>query len=97
MFHFRVRNGTGWDHQAMTTRLRGALLVVLTVYPVGHCIAALLLSFCLLKQQTDIRVAMRRVNHNFFCVEGLSHESSSSPGVIHLGVYEVYRMLVVLG
>ena len=21
MFHFRVRNGTGWDHQAMTTRL----------------------------------------------------------------------------
>ena len=22
MFHFRVRNGTGWDHQAMTTRLR---------------------------------------------------------------------------
>ena len=20
MFHFRVRNGTGWDHQAMTTR-----------------------------------------------------------------------------
>ena len=24
MFHFRVRNGTGWDHQAMTTRVRGA-------------------------------------------------------------------------
>ena len=24
MFHFRVRNGTGWDHQAMTTRLRFA-------------------------------------------------------------------------
>ena len=22
MFHFRVRNGTGWGHQAMTTRLR---------------------------------------------------------------------------
>ena len=38
MFHFRVRNGTGWDHQAMTTRLRGALLCyrLLTVYPVGH-------------------------------------------------------------
>ena len=30
--------------------------------------AALLLSF-VLKQQTDIRVAMRRVYHNFFCVE----------------------------
>ena len=25
MFHFRVRNGTGWDHQAMTTRFQGAL------------------------------------------------------------------------
>ena len=26
MFHFRVRNGTGWGHQAMTTRLQEALL-----------------------------------------------------------------------
>ena len=26
MFHFRVRNGTGWDHQAMTTRFQGARL-----------------------------------------------------------------------
>ena len=69
MFHFRVRNGTGWDHQAMTTRLRGALSYLLTVYPVGHVFAALLLRRCLLKQQTDIRVAMRRVNHHFFCVE----------------------------
>ena len=24
MFHFRVRNGTGWGHQAMTTRFQGA-------------------------------------------------------------------------
>ena len=24
MFHFRVRNGTGWDHQAMTTRFQEA-------------------------------------------------------------------------
>ena len=24
MFHFRVRNGTGWGHWAMTTRLRFA-------------------------------------------------------------------------
>ena len=71
MFHFRVRNGTGWDHQAMTTRLRGALLLysLLTVYPVGHVFAALLLRGSLGKQQTDIRVAMRRVYHNFFCVE----------------------------
>ena len=26
MFHFRVRNGTGWGHQAMTTRFQGASL-----------------------------------------------------------------------
>ena len=42
MFHFRVRNGTGWDHQAMTTRLRGSVLCLLipfTVYPVGHVAA----------------------------------------------------------
>ena len=25
MFHFRVRNGTGWDHQAMTTRFQEAV------------------------------------------------------------------------
>ena len=31
--------------------------------------AALLLRVSLWKQQTDIRVAMRRVYHNFFCVE----------------------------
>ena len=42
MFHFRVRNGTGWGHQAMTTRLRGSVLYLLipfTVYPVGHVAA----------------------------------------------------------
>ena len=26
MFHFRVRNGTGWGHQAMTTRLQEGCL-----------------------------------------------------------------------
>ena len=31
MFHFRVRNGTGWDHQAMTTRLQEALLAACPV------------------------------------------------------------------
>ena len=84
---------SGYDHQVA----RSFAFFLLTVYPVGHVFAALLLSFCLLKQQTDIRVAMRWVNHNFFALSFLSLESSSSPGVIHLGVYEVYRMLVVLG
>lgn len=47
MFHFRVRNGTGWGHQAMTTRLRsvaGALrmllvLLALTACPGRHVVA----------------------------------------------------------
>ena len=56
---------SGYDHQVARSFV---LYRLLTVYPVGH-VAALLLSFCLWKQQTDIRVAMRRVNHNFFCVE----------------------------
>ena len=29
MFHFRVRNGTGWDHQAMTTRFQEAVFLLL--------------------------------------------------------------------
>ena len=38
MFHFRVRNGTGWDHQAMTTRLRfvALLLAASTACPGRH-------------------------------------------------------------
>ena len=28
MFHFRVRNGTGWGHQAVTTRFRRAAVCV---------------------------------------------------------------------
>ena len=43
MFHFRVRNGTGWGHRAMTTRLRSRVLfaaVCLWVF------AARLLSVC---------------------------------------------------
>ena len=50
MFHFRVRNGTGWGHQAMTTRLQEAFL--LSACPV--IIFAALMYF---GGQTDIRVA----------------------------------------
>ena len=57
MFHFRVRNGTGWDHQAMTTRLRGAL-VFCSPFIRSVMFAALLLRECQRKQQTDIRVAV---------------------------------------
>ena len=28
MFHFRVRNGTGWGHQAMTTRFQEAAVLL---------------------------------------------------------------------
>ena len=57
---------SGYDHQVARSF---TLYRLLTVYPVGHVFAALLLRGCLGKQQTDIRVAMRRVYHNFFCVE----------------------------
>ena len=57
---------SGYDHQVARSF---ALYRLLTVYPVGHVFAALLLRGSLWKQQTDIRVAMRRVYHNFFCVE----------------------------
>ena len=95
MFHFRVRNGTGWDHQAMTTRLRGALLCyrLLTVYPVGHVFAALLLRGSLGKQQTDIRVAMRVGFQSF----AFPLNQAFFFKACHRGWYEVYWMLVALG
>ena len=36
MFHFRVRNGTGWDHQAMTTRFWIDYFVTRNSYFVIH-------------------------------------------------------------
>ena len=88
MFHFRVRNGTGWGHQAMTTRLR-FLAFVLLQPPArvvmfacsGLCVLLLLLavfsawlSARLCFQQADIRVA--RGCFSFLCV--CSHSRSSS-------------------
>ena len=32
MFHFRVRNGTGWGHWAMTTRFQMHLIVLLPIW-----------------------------------------------------------------
>ena len=43
MFHFRVRNGTGWDHQAMTTRLRITFSSSYFVCLLIMCAAVLLL------------------------------------------------------
>ena len=66
MFHFRVRNGTGWGHWAMTTRFQisscGLLGVILLTWP---SLAFGLLWLCagfalrvLRGKQADIRVAM---------------------------------------
>ena len=87
MFHFRVRNGTGWDHQAMTTRLRFAALLALasTACPGRHvcvlrgsvfCCCCLLLSLLcrLCFQQADIRVARGLFLSYAFC----SHSRLSS-------------------
>ena len=53
MFHFRVRNGTGWGHQAMTTRLRLALFCS-SVCLIIICACGLLFVF---QRQAGIRVA----------------------------------------
>ena len=72
MFHFRVRNGTGWGHQAMTTRLRFlAFAYCFNRLPGSSCLLASGLCILLLLlavfaawlfarrcvQQADIRVA----------------------------------------
>ena len=64
MFHFRVRNGTGWGHQAMTTRLL-PYFVLCTLYFVLQLVwlSSALAGCCLVcwlpagGQQADIRVA----------------------------------------
>ena len=50
MFHFRVRNGTGWGHQAMTTRLQEAFLL-------SACPVIIFAALVYFSGQTDIRVA----------------------------------------
>ena len=86
MFHFRVRNGTGWGHQAMTTRLRFLAFVllqpparvVISLLALGSVCCCCCLLFSLLCrrcfQQADIRVA--RGCFSFLCV--CSHSRSSS-------------------
>ena len=37
MFHFRVRDGTGWGHWAMTTRLRQGLTYLPNVWEFARC------------------------------------------------------------
>ena len=46
MFHFRVRNGTGWDHQAMTTRFQEAASCSLLAYLAVICACGLLCCVC---------------------------------------------------
>ena len=66
MFHFRVRNGTGWGHWAMTTRFLldacfcSSLSLSLPGYrlPLGLGCVLLLRGFLCFVWQADIRVAM---------------------------------------
>ena len=53
MFHVRVRNGTGWGHQAMTTRLQEAFLF----FFLFARSAVLRGVVCWMLRQADIRVA----------------------------------------
>ena len=87
MFHFRVRNGTGWDHQAMTTGL--------LIYFV-HRISYFVLQPARLSRCCGMFWWWRsgRLTSAWQCVGLITisfalrfHvESSLSPGVIHLGL-----------
>ena len=64
MFHFRVRNGTGWGHWAMTTRFQmlfcgGFCLSGCHLPWVGGCVLCAGFALRVLRgKQADIRVAM---------------------------------------
>ena len=60
MFHFRVRNGTGWDHQAMTTRFQEAASFFASCLSGCHLrlrVTVLCVLAAVCWQQADIRVA----------------------------------------
>ena len=90
MFHFRVRNGTGWGHQAMTTRLRLALFCS-SVCLIIICACGLLFIF---QRQAGIRVAC------FVCFCSsltLGYICFKQKLLVTGVVYKVDWMLVVLG
>ena len=72
MFHFRVRDGTGWDHQAKTTGVLMQLLLVFVLAVLGQLSRVSLLAgffggHCPVGQ-IDIRAA--------FCVSVIGLSSS---------------------
>ena len=82
MFHFRVRNGTGWDHQAMTTRLQEALLAACPAVLLRGIVAGRLTS------------AWHGFVLNSVLNLALSKLVTGGDAIV---VYEVNWMLVVLG
>ena len=110
MFHFRVRNGSGWGHQAVTTRL--LLYFVLRVLPFFVLPTSyFVLQFvwlssaflgCCCGWQTGIRVAsgifvfQRVARFSTLITFSESCRNCLSPGVTFL-LYKVCWMLVVLG
>ena len=110
MFHFRVRNGTGWGHQAMTTRLRFLAFVLLQ--PPARVVMFICSGLCVLLlllavfsawlsarrrfQQADIRVARGCLflSYAFALTQGYQ---AFYQRLVTEGLIEVYWMLVALG
>ena len=86
MFHFRVRNGTGWGHQAMTTRLRFLAFVLLQ--PLARVVISLLAlgsvfcCSCLLFSLLDslLGVAFSRLTSAWLVVLFLSYAFALTQG-----------------
>ena len=75
MFHFRVRNGTGWGHQAMTTRLRGTFCFGALFF------VCLLIMLPLLCWWGKCRLTSAWRDFVLNSVSGILHYQSLSPGV----------------
>ena len=107
MFHFRVRNGTGWDHQAMTTRLRFVRcffllqpLARVVMFACSGALCSVVAACCFLClrlcfQQADIRVARGFIS--FLCVCLTQGHQAFYQRLVTEGLIEVYWMLVALG
>ena len=102
MFHFRVRNGTGWDHQAMTTRLL-PYFVLSTLYSVLQLVwlsSALAGCCCVcwlpVSAGSRLTSAWLRVLR-FLVLHSPPYMRFKQKLLVTGVVYKVYWMLVVLG
>ena len=100
MFHFRVRNGTGWGHWAMTTRflLDARFVALLSLSLPGYRYRWVWVMCCCC---VAFSALYGRLTSAWQCVWVskccVSFESSFLFKACHRGWYEVYWMLVALG